>query len=474
MVDRSIADEETPLIRPERLQKPSEKTPLPWLQFSTLFLLQQSEWLTDTTTYPFMPDLVRNLEITHGDERNVGYYVGMLQTACYFAATITVFQCCRLSDQIGRKPVLLIGVLGLSVSMCALGLSTTFRTLLLCQLSIGAFNGTTGVIKSMIVEITDSTNIAQAWGYLNVAWFVAATLGSAVGGSLSRPADQFPRLFGSSEFFKKYAYFLPCAVCSAFLFMSWMFGSAALKETKKPISFSSPPKPEIHEDMQPREAQEGEDENDSLPLPLRAILTPKVIAAAVNYATLCMVDKAYYSIHPVFLSTPIPDGGLGLTPRAIGTFSSIVAIITGICQVFIFPRMHDHLGSRNFFIFGILTALPTFGFWPVLNWMAKTGGYSGSVWFALALQTSCSIITQMAFGAVLILISESPRNRASLGATMGFCQMVGNTVRTISPAAFNSLFSLSIDNGYFGGQLVYVILTCIAAIALCVAVRSPQ
>ncbi|KAK2459583.1 hypothetical protein APHAL10511_008393 [Amanita phalloides] len=470
MVDRSITDEEAPLLHPEQLQEPSGKTPFPWLQFSTLFLLQQSEWLTDTTTYPFMPDMVRNLEITHGDERNVGHYVGILQTACYFAATITVFQCCRLSDQIGRKPVLLIGMLGLSVSTCALGLSTTFRTLLLCQLSIGAFNGTNGVIKSMIVEITDSTNIAQAWGYLNVAWFVAATLGSAVGGSLSRPADHFPQLFGSSEFFKKYAYFLPCAVCSAFLLMTWMFGSAALKETKKKLSsVSSQLKRVIREDMQPQEAQGGEDENDSLPLPLRAILTPKVIAAAVNYGTLSMVDTAYYSVHSVFLSTPIPDGGLGLTPRAIGNFSSIVAIITGICQVFVFPRMHDKLGSRNFFIFGMLTAFPTFILWPVMNWMAKTGGYSDSIWFALALQTACVMVTQMAFGAVLILISESPRNRASLGATMGFCQMVANTVRTLGPAAFNSLFSLSVDNAFLGGQLVYVILTCIAAIALCIA-----
>ncbi|KAK2459581.1 hypothetical protein APHAL10511_008391 [Amanita phalloides] len=474
MVDGSITDEEAPLLHPERAQKPFKQAPFPWLQFSTLFLLQQSEYLTETTTYPFMPDLVRNLEIVHGDEKNVGYYVGMLQTAYHLAATVTVFHCCWLSDQIGRRPVLLTGVLGLSICMCVFGLSTMFWTLLLCQLLIGAFNGTTGVIKSMVVEITDSTNVARAWGYIMVGWFVASSLGPAIGGSLSRPADQFPQLFGSSEFFKKHAYFLPCAVCSAFLFMTWMFGFAALKETKEKSISVFPVKRKIRKDTQPLEVQEEENGTNEPPIPLRAILTPKVISAAVNYGALSIVFRAYSAIHPVFLSTPIPDGGLGLAPRAIGTILSVIAIFTGLCQIFIFPRMHNKLGSRNVFILGMLAAFPTFILWPIMNRIAKAGGYSGFLWFTLALQGVCTIVTQLGFGAVLILIAESPRDRASLGATMGFCQLVANVVRAVGPGIFNSLFSLSVDNGYLGGQLVYVVTICIASIALCMASWSPQ
>ncbi len=37
-----------------------------------------------------------------------------------------VFQWSRLSDHIGRKPVLLVGVAGLFVSMISFGLSKTF------------------------------------------------------------------------------------------------------------------------------------------------------------------------------------------------------------------------------------------------------------------------------------------------------------------------------------------------------------
>ena len=44
---------------------------------------------------------------------------------------ITVFHWSRLSDRIGRKPVLLIGMLGLIISMLCFGLSRTFITLVI-------------------------------------------------------------------------------------------------------------------------------------------------------------------------------------------------------------------------------------------------------------------------------------------------------------------------------------------------------
>ena len=41
----------------------------------------------------------------------------------------------------------------------------------------GALNGNSGVIKSMLMEITDSTNVAQAFGYLPLPWMAGNTLG---------------------------------------------------------------------------------------------------------------------------------------------------------------------------------------------------------------------------------------------------------------------------------------------------------
>ena len=47
-----------------------------------------------------------------------------------------------------------------------------------CSRSLnGALNGNIGVLKSMIAEITDSTNLAQAYGFLPISWSTGGTLG---------------------------------------------------------------------------------------------------------------------------------------------------------------------------------------------------------------------------------------------------------------------------------------------------------
>ena len=54
------------------------------------------------------------------------------QESLFFAAeALTVLQWSRASDFIGRKPVLLIGVAGLCISMICFGLSKTFFGLVL-------------------------------------------------------------------------------------------------------------------------------------------------------------------------------------------------------------------------------------------------------------------------------------------------------------------------------------------------------
>ena len=92
----------------------------------------------------------------------------------------------------------------------------------------------------MIVEITDETNVAQAWGILPVTWSFGTTMGSVfliycvliictksvsrplIGGVLAKPVEGFPGIFGESAFLKKYPYFLPCSVSASICAFSWL------------------------------------------------------------------------------------------------------------------------------------------------------------------------------------------------------------------------------------------------------------
>jgi MFS family permease len=86
----------------------------------------------------------------------------------------------RLSDRIGRKPVLLMGSFGLTLSILFLGLSKTFWALCLARALAGGLNGNIGVAKATMVELCegDTQALAKAVAYVPVVWETGATLGS--------------------------------------------------------------------------------------------------------------------------------------------------------------------------------------------------------------------------------------------------------------------------------------------------------
>ena len=62
-----------------------------------------------------------------------------------------------LSDRIGRKPVLLIGLLGTFASVNAFGLSRSFNQMIAARALNGLMNGNVAVIRSALGELTDET-----------------------------------------------------------------------------------------------------------------------------------------------------------------------------------------------------------------------------------------------------------------------------------------------------------------------------
>lgn len=60
------------------------------------------------------------------------------------AEALTVFHWGRASDHLGRRPVLLLGPLGLAFAMIGFGLSTHFWSLVIYRCMQGIFNGNIG------------------------------------------------------------------------------------------------------------------------------------------------------------------------------------------------------------------------------------------------------------------------------------------------------------------------------------------
>ncbi|KAG6906444.1 hypothetical protein DXG01_013927 [Tephrocybe rancida] len=423
------ADEETSLLQVQ----PIKKTPLPWAQFTIVMFLQLAEPLTFQVISPFAPQLIRDIGITNGNESQVGYYVGLLQSLFFLTQALTVLHWSRTSDFVGRKPVILIGLFGLSVSMYCFGFSRTFWGL---------------VLRREYWRDEEYYGGIDRLDEYRTAWSTGGT---------------FPHLFGNNEFLKKYPYFLPCAVPATFTAIAWLVTFLFLKETlKSPIPFSQLLKFRKDKLGLAAKRSTGPQDAQDKPLPLRALLTPRVIIASGNYAVLSLVDIAFRAIHPLFLSTPIALGGLGLPPPIIGNILSLYGICNGIIQVFFFARIHDRFGSKKTFVGGLACAVPCFIAFPIISQMAKAEGLSTLVWAAVVLQTLGSI----GMRAIFIFIAAASPNRASLGATNGLSQMTVSMMRAIGPAAANSLFSLSIEKDLMSGYLVYYVLTAVVGVAI--------
>lgn len=90
---------------------------------------------------------------------------------------LTTLQWGRIADKIGRRPVMLLGLLGSTISAISFGLSHSFKAIVISRGLAGALNGNNGVGKCMLGEITNETNRAKGYGALSLTW----ALGNAIG-----------------------------------------------------------------------------------------------------------------------------------------------------------------------------------------------------------------------------------------------------------------------------------------------------
>jgi len=125
----------------------AEYTPLPLGQIVILLLLRFCEAASTFVIFPFLNELLTS--VAGGDGTRVGYYAGLMDAIRQLASLVTVMFWSRMSDHIGRKPILLLGTLALAFSNLSFGLSRTFTALVVSRCIFTAFNSNTG--KSLLM-----------------------------------------------------------------------------------------------------------------------------------------------------------------------------------------------------------------------------------------------------------------------------------------------------------------------------------
>jgi multidrug resistance protein len=103
----------------------------------------------------------------------------------------------RLSDKYGRRPVLLISIIGTGIGFLILGFATTLWMLFLGRILDGITGGNISTAQAYIADITTKEDRAKGMGLLGAAFGLGFVLGPAIGGILSRWGIAVPFLFAA-------------------------------------------------------------------------------------------------------------------------------------------------------------------------------------------------------------------------------------------------------------------------------------
>ena len=97
----------------------------------------------------------------------------------------------RLSDRMGRKPVIMICLAGAALSYVMLGLASQLWMIFVARGFAGAMAGNFGVASAMMADITTPQNRAKGMGMIGAAFGLGLVLGPLLGGAAGRWRQQF-------------------------------------------------------------------------------------------------------------------------------------------------------------------------------------------------------------------------------------------------------------------------------------------
>lgn len=88
----------------------------------------------------------------------------------------------RLSDQVGRRPILLVSLFASSIGYMVWGFSNSLLMLFLARMIAGAGNANIAVAQAYISDVTSVENRAKGMGMVGAAFGMGFVLGPAIGG----------------------------------------------------------------------------------------------------------------------------------------------------------------------------------------------------------------------------------------------------------------------------------------------------
>ena len=103
----------------------------------------------------------------------------------------------RLSDRIGRRPVMLATIAGTGFSLLALGFADSLIGIFVARIFSGIFGANISVATAYLSDVTDEEDRTRWMGMIGASFAVGFTLGPPIGGLLAKIGYGAPMLFAA-------------------------------------------------------------------------------------------------------------------------------------------------------------------------------------------------------------------------------------------------------------------------------------
>ena len=313
----------------------------------------------------------------------------------------------RLSDRIGRRPVLIVTILANTLSYVALAFAPTIWVAFAIRLIGGFATGNISTIQGYMADVTPPEKRAGRMGLLGAAFGAGFVVGPALGGLLAHP--EAGRL----------GFQIPLFVAAGMAALASLGVFLFVVESRSP-SASDAPRPHRREALQAAMAS---------PILRRVLLVTLVSTAA--FAGMESVFGLW--THARF------DWG----PRQVGLCFAVIGIIASIGQGAVTGRLARRFGEPR-----VLTAgLSIIAFSLAITPFAPSGS-------AVPLFVGLTAFGQsLVFPCVAALISRAtPPDQQ--GAMLGLNMAAGSLARMAGPLLAGPLFGLAVGGPYWFGALL--------------------
>lgn len=284
---------------------------------------------------PVLPIFVENLGAT-------SFEVGLI-LALYAAAQLVFLPAWGwLSDRIGRRPVILVSLLGTVGSFLLLAAAPSLAMVYAARALAGFFAASIGTAQAVVTDVTPPAERAQNMGLIGAAFGLGFVVGPAMGGQLSRIDPLAP--------------FYAIAVLAALNFaLAWVF-----------LPESHPPALRIRD--------WGGLARTLVPSPLRLALAHHDRRIGLYLFLFLQLFTAFAALESMF--TLFLSRRFGLGPPEAGTIFFVIGIFIALTQGVLIRRLAPTLGERALVVIGLImtgVGLAAIPIAPSVGWLYLLG-----------------------------------------------------------------------------------------------------